>query len=86
MLHTSNARVREAEQVIVQTLELLEQLRDAVTAVARLERSNAAPPETVIVLLEQLVNEADVEWPHLADPRALIREVVRWGVEAYYAA
>jgi len=85
-LSTSHARVRQAEHIIVETLRLLEQLRDAVAALARVERSNAVPPEKVIVLLEQLVIEADAEWPHPAGPSSLLSEVVRWGVEAYYAA
>jgi len=48
-----------------------ELVQRAVAAVARLERSNAVSSEKVVLLLDQLVIEADVAW---------------WGVEAHYAA
>lgn len=46
--------VREAERIMVKTLRLLQQLRDAVAAVARLEKANSAKAEFLAVMSHEL--------------------------------
>lgn len=65
---------------------LRDKLRDTVAAIAGLERAKGVPPEKVLMLLKGLVIDADSEKLDAGEARALTNDVVRWGIEAYYAA
>ena len=65
---------------------LRDKLRDTVTAIAGLERAKGVPPEKVLMLLKGLVIDADAEKLDAGEARSLTDDVVRWGIEAYYAA
>lgn len=63
---------------------LREQLRDSVTSYAEVLRADEVLPERVIVLVKSAVVESDPLRDH--DHRAVLEDVVRWAVDAYYAA
>lgn len=65
---------------------LRDKLRDTVAAIAGLERAKGMPPEKVLMLLKGLVIDADAETLDVGEARSLTNDVVRWGIEAYYAA
>jgi hypothetical protein len=65
---------------------LRDKLRDTVAAIAGLERAKGVPPEKVLMLLKGLVIDADAEKLDVGEARSLTNDVVRWGIEAYYAA
>ena len=65
---------------------LRDKLRDTVAAIAGLERAKGVPPEKVLMLLKGLVIDADAEKLDVGEVRSLTNDVVRWGIEAYYAA
>jgi hypothetical protein len=65
---------------------LRDKLRDTVAAIAGLERAKGMPPEKVLMLLKGLVLDADAEKLDVGAARSLTDDVVRWGIEAYYAA
>lgn len=65
---------------------LRDKLRDTVAAIAGLERAKGVPPEKVLMLLKGLVIDADADTLDVGEARALTNDVVRWGIEAYYAA
>lgn len=64
---------------------IADQLHSAVDRVATAERENGAPPEKVVMLLKGLVTDAKADQLG-ADARSLVEDVVRWGIESYYAA
>jgi hypothetical protein len=63
---------------------LREQLRDSVTTYALELRRDQVLPERVIVLMKSAVGESDAV--HDKNHRAVLDDVVRWAVDAYYAA
>lgn len=65
---------------------LADKLRDTVAAIAGMERAKGVPPEKVLMLLKGLVMDAEAEKLDVGEARALTSDVVRWGIEAYYAA
>jgi hypothetical protein len=81
----SRERVVWSDSLIGDSLVIRDHLREAVAAIAGLERAKGAPPEKVLKLLKELV-EADVDQLDLGDARSLTDDIVRWGIEAYYAA
>ena len=65
---------------------LRDRLRDTVSAIAGLERAKGMPPEKVLMLLKGLIVDAEAEKLDAGEARSLTDDVVRWGIEAYYAA
>jgi hypothetical protein len=62
------------------------QLRELTGALARSERAHGAPPERVLILLKGIVQEAGSGDLPDAVAYSLQADVVRWGIEGYYAA
>ena len=79
-------RVVWSDTLIGDEILLRDKLRDTVAAIAGLERSKGVPPEKVLMLLKGLVIDADAERLDAGEVRSLTNDVVRWGIEAYYAA
>ena len=79
-------RVVWSDTLIGDEMLLRDKLRDTVAAIAGLERARGVPPEKVLMLLKGLVIDADAERLDAGDVRSLTNDVVRWGIEAYYAA
>jgi hypothetical protein len=63
---------------------LREQLRDSVRMYAIELRRDDVLPERVIVLIKSAIGESDPVRDH--NHRAVVDDVVRWAVDAYYAA
>lgn len=89
----AQALLNESHEILVWTdhsvgesRQLREQLRNAVAAIAGRERKKGAPPEKVVTLLKGLTLNASADQLESCDTRSLIEDVVRWGIEAYYAA
>jgi hypothetical protein len=80
--HLLAARAR-AKQLRSEHTPLWEELERTIVYVAQGERFLGQPPEHMLVLLKQLVDESGLD-------RDLSREieadVLRWGIDAYYAA
>jgi len=64
---------------------IADQLHAAVGRIAAIERANGAPPEKVLTLLKSMIIDANADKLG-ADARSLVDDVVRWGIESYYAA
>lgn len=79
-------RVVWTDSLIGDEQMLRDKLRDTVAAIAGLERAKGMPPEKVLMLLKGLVLDADAEKLDASEARSLTDDVVRWGIEAYYAA
>jgi hypothetical protein len=79
-------RVVWTDSLIGDEQYLRDKLRDTVTAIAGLERAKGVPPEKVLMLLKGLVLDADAEKLDVCEVRSLTDDIVRWGIEAYYAA
>jgi len=79
-------RVVWTDSLIGDQQVLRDKLRDTVAAIAGLERAKGMPPEKVLMLLKGLVLDADAEKLDAGAARSLTDDVVRWGIEAYYAA
>jgi hypothetical protein len=50
------------------------------------ERASGAPPEQVVILLKELVIDAEAERLAGSEARSLMSAIVRWGIESYSAA
>jgi hypothetical protein len=75
----------EASQELRAAAETLrEQLRDSVRTYARELRRDEVLPERVIVLMKSAIGESDEVRDQ--NHRAVLEDVVRWAVDAYYAA
>ena len=83
---TRRERVVWTDALIGDEQLLRDKLRDTVAAIAGLERAKGMPPEKVLMLLKGLVLDADAEKLDVGAARSLTDDVVRWGIEAYYAA
>lgn len=64
---------------------IADQLHRAIGCIATAERDNGAPPEKVLMLLKGMIVDAKADQLG-ADARSLVEDVVRWGIESYYAA
>jgi hypothetical protein len=62
------------------------QLRELTSALARSERAHGAPPERVLILLKGIVEEAGGGELPAVVANSLQADVVRWGIEGYYAS
>lgn len=85
LLGPSRERMVWSDSLIGDSMVIRDRLREAVTAIAGLERAKGAPPEKVLKLLKELV-VADADQLDVGDARSLTDDIVRWGIEAYYAA
>jgi len=77
--------VGQSRQLLAASREVREQLRDVVSSYVSILRRDGAPPERVIVLVKEAVEASDLPL-EIGRRRALMEEVVRWAVDAYYAA
>ncbi|GLC25123.1 hypothetical protein rosag_16360 [Roseisolibacter agri] len=82
----SDALVGASEQMLQQSLALRAQLRASVTAYARHLRADGEPPQRMLVLVKSAMREATPPELDPYDARALMEDVVRWSIEAYYHA
>ena len=76
--------VGNSHEVVTAAHALREQLRDSVASYAAVLRADLVLPERVIVLMKSAVVESDPLRDQ--DHRAVLEDVVRWAVDAYYAA
>jgi hypothetical protein len=80
--HLLAARAR-AQQLRIDHEALWQELQRTIVYVAQGERHAGEPPEHMLVLLKELVDESGLD-------RDLSREIeadiLRWGIDAYYAA
>jgi hypothetical protein len=67
-------------------IRVRDELRDKVAALARSQRAEGVPPERMVTMLKDLIHDAHADALEWSDARALNDDVVRWGIEAYYAA
>jgi hypothetical protein len=74
----------EALELCAQAARLSESLRESVAAYVSMLRQADVPPERAIVMVKGAMCESDP----LPDKhqRHVVEEVVRWAVDAYYAA
>lgn len=86
LLQQSRERVAWSDTLVDRSLSIRDRLRDSVAALASLERTKGVPPEKMLMLLKGMVLDAEVEKLDVAVARSLMNDVVRWGIEAYYAA
>ena len=85
-------RIRRQCQLTIQASQelraaaqaLRDQLRDSVRTYARELRRDEVLPERVIVLMKSAIRESDAVRDQ--NHRAVVEDVVRWAVDAYYAA
>lgn len=85
LLSRAHERLNWAERMLGEA-RIIDGLRDAIAALARSERTKGEPPEKVILLLKRLTVQAGGEQLEPPDARMLVEDVVRWGIDAYYAA
>ena len=85
-LKPARERVVWTDSLIGEEQLLRDKLRDTVSAIAGLERAKGVPPEKVLMLLKGLVIDADAEKLDAPEARSLTNDIVKWGIEAYYAA
>jgi cytochrome c-type biogenesis protein CcmH/NrfG len=64
---------------------LREPARTAVIAFARAERAAGASPERVVILLKKAAGDAYYRASGSLDTRRLREDIVRWGIDAYFA-
>ena len=83
VLTTSHRAVRESEALRA-ALRLT--LRASVTAYVRRLHDEQVPPERMLVLVKDAVRAATPASADVLEGRELMESVVRWSIEAYYAA
>jgi hypothetical protein len=72
-----------AQHLRTDYIALWQELERTIVYVAQGERFSGKPPEHMLVLLKQLVDESGMD----RDLRREIEtDVLRWGIDAYYAA
>jgi hypothetical protein len=86
VLRVSRERLVWTDSLIGESRMLRDRLRDAVSGIAGLQRAKGVPPEQVLKLLKSLVLDADAEHLEAQEAQSLTDDIVRWGIEAYYAA
>jgi hypothetical protein len=60
-------------------------VREAVVAFARAERAAGTSAERVVILLKKAAADAYYRATGSVDMRGLREDIVRWGIDAYYA-
>jgi hypothetical protein len=87
LLITRSATLLESsEQLLQQSQALRAQLRASITAYVRRLHDDGVPPQRMLILVKDAIREAVPQELPLDDSRALIDEVVRWSIDAFYAA
>lgn len=86
LLSQSQERITWSDTLLGRSISVRDRLRDTVAALATLERTKGVPPEKMLMLLKGIVLDAEGEKLDAADARSLMDDVVRWGIQAYYAA
>jgi hypothetical protein len=86
ILRTSAEHVVWSDHLIGESRLIAERLHETVATIATQLRTNGAPPEKVLTLLKSFVIDAEADRLEGAVARSLIEDVVRWGIEGYYAA
>lgn len=86
LLEESRERLVWSDCLIGETALVRDRLHDTVWALAGMERAKGVAPEKMLVLLKGLIVDADHDRLSALDARSLMDDVVRWGIEAYYAA
>jgi hypothetical protein len=76
--------IEASQELRAAAQSLREQLRDSVTTYALELRRDKVLPERVIVLVKSAIGESDEVRDR--NHRAVLDDVVRWAVDAYYAA
>jgi hypothetical protein len=76
--------IGSSHELLVAAQALRDQLRDSVASYAHVLRAADTMPERVVVLVKSAVVESGPLRDH--DHRAVLEDVVRWAVDAYYAA
>jgi hypothetical protein len=74
---------RLAEQLRNGQLDIWDNLRQGVESLARVERASGRAPERMVVLLKELIDRAGID---SALRREIEADVIRWGIDAFYAA
>lgn len=82
----SHERLVWSDCLIGESATIRDRLQDTVVALAGMERAKGVAPEKMLVLLKELIVDADRDKLSAMDARSLMDDVVRWGIEAYYAA
>ena len=80
-----DSTVEESRELLDVSRELREQLRHIVTSYVSILRLEGTPPERVIVQVKTAVEACDLSLD-AKRRRQVMEEVVRWAVDAYYAA
>jgi hypothetical protein len=86
VLVRAGALVGASASAVQASVALRAELRASVTAYARHLRADGLPCERVVVLVKTAVREATPPELDALDARALMEDVVRWSIEAYYHA
>ena len=85
LVHKSIEHVVWSDYLMGESQIMADQLHTVVDRIVTAERDNGARPEQVLMLLKGMVADAKAEKLG-ADARSLVEDVVRWGIESYYAA
>jgi|SRR5581483_1299702 len=85
-LDESRERVLWSDQLVGRSVAIRDRLRDSVAALAASERAKGVPPEKMLIELKSMVLDVEDDKLDVALARSLMDDVVRWGIEAYYAA
>ena len=80
-----DATVAESRELLEVSRELREQLRHVVASYVSILRLDGTPPERVIVQVKTAVDSC-YQSLDAKRRRQVMEEVVRWAVDAYYAA
>ncbi|HZS62713.1 MAG TPA: hypothetical protein VFA43_25865 [Gemmatimonadaceae bacterium] len=75
-----------SDQLVGRSVAIRDRLRDSVAALAASERAKGVPPEKMLIELKSMVLDVEDDKLDVALARSLMDDVVRWGIEAYYAA
>ena len=86
LLVRASALVSGATSLVQASATLRAELRDSVTAYVRHLRDDGVPPERMLVLVKSALRESTPLELDALEARALMEDVVRWSVDAYYAA
>jgi hypothetical protein len=85
-IQQSREHVTWSDTLFGQSVRVRDELHDTVAALARSQRAEGVPPERMVTLLKDLIHDAHADALEWHEARALNDDVVRWGIEAYYAA
>ena len=78
--------VSGSSSLVQASTALRAELRTSVTAYVRHLRDEGVPPERMLVLVKSTLRESTPADLDALEARALMEDVVRWSVDAYYEA